>query len=70
MKKMSAIKLSELRNSYSEVDVQNLVSQVRKQLEDVREAKKKFWLLHDTARDLGFETWGDVGYKTYIYLQP
>jgi hypothetical protein len=70
MKKMSAIKLSELRNSYSEKDVQNLVSQVRKQLEDIREAKKKFWELHDTVRDLGFETWGDTSYKTYIYLKP
>jgi hypothetical protein len=70
MKKMSAIKLNEIKDSYSEEDVQNLVSQIRKQLDDMREAKKKFWALHDTARDLGFETWGDVSYKVYMYLKP
>lgn len=69
-KGMSSIKLSEVRDSYSEKDIQKLVDQAREREKEIEKRKKEFWTLHDTIRDLGFETWGDVSYKTYLYLKP
>lgn len=57
-------------DSYSQEQIELFLKSYKEVILDKDCAEKRFWQLHDTLDVLGLETWGHMGYKVYVCLNP
>lgn len=59
----------QLRDNFSRYEIRKILSSYREIDENILKAKEAFWTLHECLFQLGFDTFGQYSYKTYLTLK-